>query len=214
MDYRGFAEPPAGGTVETPSFDVLIDDIEKIRDTLSLAKCILIGHSAHALLALEYAKKYPQHVSHVVMIGISRNLSPECAAMAERNWEESVWPERKEALAERVREFSDETLAKLPPAERFVKWNVRRAPQSWYDFHFDSSPLWQGTSPNMPILDFFYGVALRDLDITKGLEDFNLPLFLALGIFDYIIAPEGSWEPIRSKFKDLTVRIFERSGGL
>jgi proline iminopeptidase len=168
--------------------------------------------TSHSLLALEYAKKYPQQVTHVVMIGISPNLGPENAAMAERNWEESVWPERKEALAARIREFPDEKLAKLPPSERFVKWNVRRAPRSWFDFHFDSSSLWQGISPNMPILDFFYGVALRDLDITKGLEAFNLPLFLALGRFDYIVAPVGSWEPMRPKFKHLTVRIFERSG--
>jgi proline iminopeptidase len=211
VDYRGFAEPPVSGIDEIPSFNTLLDDIEQIRQKLSLRKCIIMGHSAHALLALEYAKKYPQHISHVVMIGISPNLGPEYAKMAERNWEESVWPERKKALAERMREFPEEKLAQLPPAERFVKWNVRRAPLSWFDFHFDSSPLWQGTFPNMPILDFFYGVALRDLDITKGLEDFNLPILLALGRFDYVIAPAGCWDPLRPQFKRLTVRIFERS---
>lgn len=211
VDYRGFAEPPVSGLEQNLSFDLLLKDIEKIRQKLSLKNFIIVGHSAHALLALEYAKKYPEHVSHVVMIGISPNLGPKYAAMAERNWEESVWPERKEALAKKIREFPEEKLAALPPAERFVKWNVRRAPQSWFDFNFDSSSLWQGISPNMPILDFFYRVALRDLDITKGLQDFHLPVFLALGRFDYIIAPASSWDPVRSKFKHLTVRIFERS---
>lgn len=211
VDYRGFAKPPASGINELPSFNEIIDDIEKVRQQLSLKQCIVIGHSAHALLALEYAKKYPKHVSHVVMIGISPNLGPEYSTMAERNWEESVWPERKAALAERILEFSDERLAQLPPAEKFVKWNVRRAPQSWFDFRFDSSSLWEGILPNMPILDFFYGVALRDLDITQGLENFHLPIFLALGRFDYIIAPASSWDPFRPKFKHLTVRIFERS---
>lgn len=212
IDYRGFAEPPITGDNPPLSFDILVDDLEKIRQTLSLQKCILIGHSAHALLALEYAKRYPQHISHVVMVGISPNLSPQHSAMAERNWQESVWPERKAALTEKTRQLPDDELAKLPPVERFVKWNVRRAPQAWFDFHFDSSSLWQGISPNIPILDFFYGVALRDLDITKGLETFDLPVLLALGRFDYIIAPAGSWDPIRSRFKNLTVKIFERSG--
>ncbi|HAB99415.1 MAG TPA: alpha/beta hydrolase [Parachlamydiales bacterium] len=211
VDYRGFAKPPEEGISKIPTFDELIDDIEKVRQHLSLKKCIIMGHSAHSLLILEYAKKYPQPISHVVMIGISPNLGPEYAAMAERNWEESVWPERKAALAENVRKFPDEELAQLPLAEKFVNWNVRRAPQSWFDFHFDSSSLWKGILPNMPILDFFYGVALRDLDVAKGLETFHLPVFLALGRFDYLIAPASSWDPLRPKFERLTVRIFERS---
>jgi proline iminopeptidase len=211
IDWRGFAEPPAFDT-PTPAFDTLLDDIEHIRQALGVKKCMIIGHSAHGLLALEYAKKYSRHVSHVVMIGISPNLGPEHAAMAQRNWDESVWPERKAALAERIRQFPDVELAELPVAERFVKWNVRRAPQSWFDYNFDSSSLWQGISPNMPLLDFFYGVALRDLDITKGLETLDVPVFLALGRFDYIIAPSGCWNSLRPKFKDLTVKVFERSG--
>ncbi|HEV8051909.1 MAG TPA: alpha/beta hydrolase [Parachlamydiaceae bacterium] len=211
VDWRGFAEAPIGES-PVPSFDRLLDDIDQVRQALGLKKCIIIGHSAHGLLALEYAKKYQQHISHVVMIGISPNLSPEHAAMAERNWEESVWPERKAALAERILQFPDAKLAELPPAERFVKWNVRRAPQAWFDFHFDSSSLWQGILPNMPLLDFFYGVALKDLDTSKGLETLDLPVFLALGRFDYIIAPPGCWDPIRKKFKHLTIKIFEQSG--
>lgn len=212
VDYRGFAKQIPSAIEKIPSFEEILEDIECLRKKLSLTKCILIGHSAHALLAIEYAKKYPEHISHVVMIGISPSFSPEYAAMAERNWEESVWPERKQALRERIEEFSDEKLANLPAAERFVKWNIRRAAQIWFDFHFDSSPLWKDVSLNMPILDFVYGKALRDLDITKGLKNFDKPVLLALGRFDYILAPSSSWDPIRPFFKNLTVRLFERSG--
>ncbi len=212
VDYRGFAEPPASGIYSVPSFDTLLNDIEEIRQKLSIGKCLVVGHSAHALLAIEYAKKYPEYVSHVVMIATSPSFSFECAKMAERNWEESVWPERKAALEERLREFSDEELSKWPPDQAFVKWNVRRAPQSSFDFHFDATPLWQGVCPNMPVLDYFYGKALKDIDISKGLEAFDRPVFLALGRFDYIIAPPSSWDPLRSKFQNLTVKIFERSG--
>lgn len=211
IDYRGFAEPLASAHREEPSFEELVEDIECMRKHFSLKKCIIIGHSAHALLALEYAKKYPQHVSQLVMIGISPSLSPEYAEMAQRNWDESVWPERKAAFAERMREFPDEELAKLSPSQAFVKWNTRRVPQSWFDFHFDSSPIWKDVLPNMHILDFFYRKALSDIDITKGLEVFSLPVFLALGRFDFIIAPASCWDSIRPKFQNLTVKIFERS---
>lgn len=64
----------------------------------------------------------------------------------------------------------------------------------------------------MPMFDYLYGVALRDLDIRKGLSTFEKPVFLALGRYDFIVAPSSSWDPIRQSFHDLTVRIFERSG--
>lgn len=211
VDWRGFAGQEKHHKQLT-SFDTLLDDIETIRNALQIKSCILIGHSAHALLALEYAKKYPHAVSHLVMIGASPNLSQAMHEAASRNWEESVWPERKEANAKRIHDLPDEELEKLPPPERFVAWYVRRDPQAWYDFNFDSSKLWEGILPNMPLFDYLYGVALRDLDITKGLEAFNKPVFLALGRYDFIVAPPNSWDPFREKFKDFTCRVFERSG--
>ena len=104
---------------------------------------MIIGHSAHALLALEYAKKYPQHISHVVMIGISPNLNEAHAKAAAQNWEESIWPERKAALEKKVRDLPDEELAKFSPGLGFVKWYVRKDPQAWYDYSFDSTPFWE-----------------------------------------------------------------------
>ncbi len=212
IDWRGFAKSAPTQCHSEVSFNTFLEDIESIRHKIGFERCIIIGHSAHALLALEYAKKFPDNVSHVVMIGISPNLSSDMIALAQRNWEESVWPERKEALESRIMQLPDEELAKLSASERFVSWCVRRGPQTWYDFHYNSSSLWEGVHPNMSMLDFLYGIALRDLDITQSLEGFNKPVFLALGRFDFVIAPPSSWDSIRSKFKDLTVRIFEHSG--
>jgi proline iminopeptidase len=44
------------------------------------------------------------------------------------------------------------------------------------------------------------------------LEQLDVPVFLALGRYDYLVAPYATWDPYRSRFKDLTVRVFERSG--
>lgn len=209
VDWRGFAQTANHTDI---SLGTLLDDIEQIRQKLELKTCMVIGHSAHALLALEYAKKYHHHVSHVIIIAISPNLSPAHAAAAEQYWQESVWPERKAALEKRIQLLPDEELSKFSPAERFVRWYVRRDPQAWYDFNFDSAWLWEEALPNMPMFDFLYGVALRDLDITRGLETFDTPIFLALGRYDFIVAPSSSWDPIRPKFQNLTVRVFEHSG--
>lgn len=210
-DWRGFAPSPENG--DTPvDFNGLLEDIELCRKKLLIDKMIIIGHSAHALLALEYAKTYSNHVTHVVMIGVSPNFSSMNAEAAEQNWKESVWPDRKKVFEQRVRDEPDDVLAQLPPDRRFVKWYCRRDPQAWYDYRFDSSHLWEGVCPNMKLFDFLYGVALRDIDITQKLENFDRPVFLALGRYDFIVAPPSSWDDPRKKFKDITVRIFEHSG--
>lgn len=211
LDWRGFAASPDNIEPEI-TLDTLLDDMEICRQKLSLDQFIVIGHSAHALMALEYAKKYPERVSDVVMIGISPNLSSGYAESAERNWNESVWPERKKAFDKRVSRLPDHVLAELPPDQRFVRWYIRRDPQAWYDYEFDSAHLWEGISPNMKMFDYLYGVALRDLDHTKGLDRLNCRVFLALGRYDFIVAPPSSWDDLRSEFKDLTLRVFEHSG--
>lgn len=212
VDWRGFAKSTPSTSTSGISFETLLEDIDVARQKIGFERFIVIGHSAHALLALEYAKKYPQYVSHIIMIGISPNLSPDMAASAERNWEESIWPERKTALENRMKQLPDAVLEQLPAPQRFVAWYVRRDPQAWYDYEFNSSGLWDGVFPNMPLFDYLYGVALRDIDITLGCDGFDKPIFLALGRYDFIVAPPNAWDYARAKFQDFTLRIFEHSG--
>jgi proline iminopeptidase len=212
LDHRGFAASP--GPVDTAEFalDTLVDDIERARQEIGLGRVAVLGHSGHALMALEYAKKYPAHVSHVIMISMAPDLSATSAAAAERYWQESVSPERKAAMEENLRRLPDETLAQLPLQERFIRSYVRNGPRIWYDPRFDSSPLWEGVEVNLDMIDHVWGHVLRDIDITQGLATFDRPVFLALGRYDFVVAPPSAWDALRPQFRDLTVRVFERSG--
>lgn len=207
VDYRGFAEGPEVALI----FETLLNDLEHVRQKLGLKKCIVIGHSAHGLLALEYAKKYKEHISHVVIIGMPPHMRPDHLEMAQRNWDESVWPERKAAFERNMKLMPDEKLKSLPRDQWFLQMNFRNVPKSWYDYNFDSTPLWEGVKPNTPVLDQMYLRFVREIDILQGLELFNLPVFLAYGRFEFLVAPVHSWDSLRAKFNDLTVRVFEKS---
>ena len=212
VDHRGSAASP--GPVERTEFDLekLADDVELVRQNLDLGRVIVIGHSGHSYMALEYAKKYPTNVSHVVMIGIAPDLSASSDEASARNWEKLASAERKSALEENQLKMPDEQLAKLPPGEAFIKTYVRDGPRAWYDPHFDSSPLWDGVEINMDMFDYVWGELFRDIDVTEGLENFDRPVFLALGRYDFLVAPPSSWDPIKDRFQDVTVRVFENSG--
>lgn len=212
MDHRGFGVSPGPVGISAFALPVLVDDVERLRRTLNLDRVIVIGHSGHAFMALEYAKKYPQHVTHVVMIGIAPDLSAASAAAAEQYWQDSVSPERKAALADNVRRLPDDQLAKLPPDRQFIDGYIRNGPRIWYDYRFDSSPLWEGVEMNADMFGHVWGTVFRDIDIAHGLANLKRPVLLALGRYDFLVAPPSSWDRVRSQFHDLTVRVFERSG--
>jgi proline iminopeptidase len=212
MDHRGFA--PSPGPVDTSEFELhkLIDDVEMLRLQLGLGPVIVIGHSGHAYMALEYGKKYPEHTAHVVMIGIAPDLSSSSAALAEANYQALADKDRLAAERENKLALPDEELAKLPADQAFVRGYIRNAARVWYDPRFDCTPLWRDVTINMDMFGYVWGRVFAEIDVSNGLEQFDRPVFLALGRYDFIVAPPSSWDPLISRFKNLTMRIFERSG--
>ena len=142
----------------------------------------------------------------------ANHLSAASDEARDRYWEESVWPERKAALAENVKRLPDEEVAKLPSTPRFVKAYVRDGPRSWFDARFDSTPLWEGVEVNMDMFDYVWGELFRDIDIARGLDALDRPVLVALGRYDFLVAPPSSWDRVRPSFRNLTLRVFERSG--
>lgn len=210
LDHRAFVPSAGPASVLSCALDQLADDVERARQQLGLGRVVVIGHSGHAYMALEYAKRYAQYVSHVVMIAIAPDLGPTTTAAGEEYWQDVADPERKGLLAQIMRELGDR--ATLRADETFIQAYILNAPKIWFDPRFDSSPLWDGVELNVPIFSHVWGTVFRDIDITQGLEKLDRPVFLALGRYDFLAGPPSVWDPIRPKFHDLTVRVFERSG--
>lgn len=209
MDHRGFGKATAPYTDSSFELDVLIEDVEALRKHLGLDKVMIIGHSGHAYLALEYAKKYPQHVSHVVLLAISPESTPASFEAADQYLADSVDPARKAALAESLSHLEADMQA--DPAHGFIHYSLRSGPRIWYDYTFDARYLWQGVETNQAMFDYVWGHLFRKLDITSGLEAFNLPVFVGLGRYDFWNPPH-LWNAVRGKFHDIRIRVFEKSG--
>ena len=83
VDHRGFGRPHAPYGPADYTLDAVLDDVEAPRQRLGLGRVVVLGHSGHGLLALEYAKRYPEGVSHVVVVAAGPGHAPEHAAAAE-----------------------------------------------------------------------------------------------------------------------------------
>jgi proline iminopeptidase len=209
VDHRGFSLQNDCKDISQYQLDTLVDDIELVRKELGFDKVIVIGHSGHAFIALEYAKKYPANVSHVVMMCVGPSYSHEGHVASERYLNDSVCPERKAALASNLTRLPQEIEA--APEKAFITYCLLMGPKSWFDYNYDATELWEGVEVNMAMFDYVWGEVFRDIDITENLDKLLSPVFLALGRYDYFVPPAYLWEGVRDKFSNLTIRIFEKS---
>jgi proline iminopeptidase len=209
VDHRGFGTPTKQYLNADFELDKLVDDIEKIRAALQLEEVIVAGHSGHGYMALAYAQKYPQNVSHVALLALSPDSSEASFKAADRYLEESVAPERKARLATDMAQLAADIDA--DPNRRFIHYSLRSGARIWYDHTYDARHLWEGVQVVPEMFDYVWGEVFRKLDITNGIEILDRPVFLALGRYDYWNPPH-LWEAVRHKFRDLTIRVFECSG--
>lgn len=210
IDHRGFAPAHAAYSRDDIGFDTVLDDIERMRRHLGLDRFAILGHSGHGYMALEYAKRHPQHVSHVIMVGTGPSHSTGHMALADRRWEEVVAPERKAVFERDMAALGADIVDR--PEERFKSLLIRLGAKSWYLPDFDAAPLWHDVTVNTAVFDHLWGEVFRDIDIRKGLDPLAMPVLLALGQSDYLVAPAETWEAYRDDFADLTIRMFEKSG--
>lgn len=210
IDHRGFAPAHAAYTHDDIGFDAVLDDIERMRRHLGLDRFAILGHSGHGYMVLEYAKRHPRHVSHVVMVGTGPSHSAPHMALADRRWEEMVAPERKAIFEREMAELGGDITAR--PEERFKSLLIRLGAKSWHLPAFDAAPLWRDVTVNNLVFDHLWGEVFRDIDIGNRLDRLAMPVLLALGQSDYLVAPAETWHAYRKGFPDLTVRMFEKSG--
>ena len=188
--------------------EAAVEDLEAVRAALGMTRFVLVGHSIQGTVALAYALRYPDRVSHVVSIGSVPELSPALERAATEKWDREASPERK-AIHERNRAaLTAEALAKLSPAQAVVADIVADAAKRWYDPRFDERPLLSGDEFNVPVTMQLFGAEyhlFRDEAVVKP------PVFLAMGRFDFA-APLETWTGHRARFRDLAFEVFERSG--
>jgi len=86
FDQRGGGRSDRPKDLAKYSMDILIEDVERLRRQLGVPKMALLGHSFGTQLALEYAARYPQHVTALVLAAatphLARSLDIRCERLA------------------------------------------------------------------------------------------------------------------------------------
>lgn len=198
------------GDINKITFDVLIDDVEQVRQVLKLGKICVFGHSVSGLIALEYARKYPQFTSHIIMNGTPPYSDDRLAPICKTYWETSASAERKEIWIKNWNGVSRDSLDRLGTSEAGKLLYILDGPQCFYDYNFRATSLLKDVYWNMSVWNQIFKKLMINYEVSSG-RSIDTPIFLSLGRFDYFV-PSLAWGDQKGKIPNLTCYIFEKSG--
>lgn len=195
-DHRGFSQSTREYKQSDYTLDKIVEDIEALRKELQINQMVLIGHSGHAHMAVAYAKKYPYHVSRLVLIGISPLENHQAADLY---FEQLANSERKTQLTHNLSHMEN----------TFVGRMLAFGPMLWYQHDYDASDLWANVHINEDIVNYLWGEVFRAHDLTPDLSSLKIPTDVILGKYDFFNPPD-LWKSIQNPF--IKIHVLERAG--
>ncbi len=204
FDHRGQGRS-ARGPKETYTLENNVEDMEALRQYLGLDKIIVIGSSYGGMVALSYAIKYPQNLSHLIVIATApdyRFLEKAKKFIAEKGTDE----QKKYAELLWAGNFKDEAELKTYFQVMAPLYSVTYNPEA--KNQSDNRTIYSVDAINQA-----FGGFLRTYNILDRLHKITAPTLVIAGRHDWICPPEFS-EEIAAAIPNSDLRIFENSGHL
>jgi len=203
FDHRGQGRS-ARGARESYTLENNVEDMEALRQYLGLGKIIVIGASYGGMVALTYASRYPENVSHliaIVTVPDFRFLDRAKAILAERGTEE------QQAIAQRLWDGNFENEDQLREYFRITR--------TLYSYTADPnappSKSWERAILSIDAINQAFSGFLRTYDVRDQLPKITAPTLVIGARHDWICPPEFS-EEIARLIPKADLRIFENSG--
>lgn len=150
-------------------------------------------------------------MSHGILIGVLPSYSREIPKLTEAFWQADASAERKAVKKQLDERLPNATLLSLSPRDAFAMRYVRNGPRYFYDAPYDFSWAWLGRSFSAELFTRFVTVILANYDPQPKLSCNTVPMFLALGRYDYAV-PFSMWDGVKDRIPRLTGHLFEQSG--
>lgn len=197
-DHRGngrSGRPPA----ETITFEQLCADADALREHLGFEKVAVLGHSFGGFVALEYALRYPERLSRLILLGTSSAFDhgEEVEANARRK---GATPEQLEAL-----EASPED-----DAEAWRLWKVIE-PLYYRVYDADLAERVMGKTVVSNYAGEVGDAILEGWDLTPRLGEISAPTLILVGRDDFVCPPSRA-QIMHERIPDSELVVFEESG--
>jgi proline iminopeptidase len=196
-----------GAPVTSMTFENLAADADALREALGFERWAVLGHSFGGHVALEYALRYPERVSRLVLLDTAgdarwsqehaaevlagRGFSPKTVAVARRFYDGRIAPKDFVRAAIRLLPAYDHRFSLLRLGREMLAggWRMKTRPEALT----------------------FGGQMMRGWSVMDRLGDISVPTLVIAGHDDFLFPPE-SQALLASAIPDARLRIIERAG--
>ena len=175
------------------TMDTFTDEIESVRLRLGIDRIAVLGHSVHAQIALAYARKYPEHVSHLILVAGVPFQASEYRATRESLWVANASAERQELLR-RNQSTLDQQLRANPPTRSFAIQYSVNGPLYWSNPSYNAEQLLRGLE-NSPALGRLRQLIPNKAAVRSTLEALRMPVLVVVGWYDFSV-PFNVWQEL------------------
>jgi proline-specific peptidase len=196
-----------GAAVSSMTWENLTADADALRQTLGFEKWAVLGHSFGGMVALEYALRYPQRLSHLVLMDTcgdsrwvqqnapeilaKRGYSPATVKMARRFFNGQIAPDEMSAAMRRFGGAYYHCLNPLKLAREVLSgMRMKRRPEA---------------------LIFGFGQLLKGWTVMDRLGEINVPTLVMAGRDDFQFPPEHQ-AMLAAGIPGARLEIIERAG--
>jgi proline iminopeptidase len=185
------------------SMDAQVADLEAVRQTLGLAKVVLVGDSYGGLLAMAYAASYPDHVAKLVL---SDSPGPSWKSIV--HVLPQVFPDIEEQNTQEEQRLGPSTDAAARAGLRNHFRMIFYSPEKR-----DAYMSQMGDLGYEPAVAEAVSKATADLNLTSKLAGFRFPTLIITGRYDMNVAPLTAWD-LAHAIPGAKLVFFEHSGHL
>jgi proline iminopeptidase len=199
-DHRGngrSGRPP----LETLTFEQFCADADALRDHLGFEKVAVLGFSFGGFIALEYALRYPRHLSHLILFDTAPafDYGEEIEANARRK---GATPEQLEAL-----EASADDEAEFRRVWKQIE------PLYFHTYDPDlAERVLDKTIFSVEAAEAGEAVT-EEWDLTPRLDEISAPTLILVGRDDFICPPSQA-NIMHERISNSKLVVFEKSGHL
>jgi proline iminopeptidase len=196
-----------GAPVTSMTWDNLTADADALRETLGYERWAVLGHSFGGHVALEYALRYPDRVSQLILLDTAgdarwsqenaaevladRGFSPKTVAVARRFYSGRIAPKDFVRAAFRLLPAYDHRFSIVRTARGMLAgaWRMKTRPEALT----------------------FGGQMMRGWSVMDRLGEISVPTLVLAGHDDFLFPPE-SQALLAAGIPEARLRIIERAG--
>jgi proline iminopeptidase len=196
-----------GADVSTMNFDNLTADADALRQSLGFEKWAVLGHSFGGYVAMEYALRYSQNLSHLILVdtGGDYNLARESAplVLARRGFSPQMVDLARRHLS-----------GQFEPDEMFSNlMKLGKAYNPYTGWAQAPHMLFYGLQSKLRPEAAIYGetTLLKDWNVMDRLNEIHVPTLVMAGRDDFIYPPEHQQE-LAAGIPGARLVIIDRAG--